>query len=132
MPYRLLADLLVLLHAAFAVFTVIGGLLAFRWPRVILLHLPAALWGAWIELSGGICPLTPLENRLREAAGGRGYSGDFIEHYLLPALYPDRLTRNIQFLLAGLVIVMNLVVYSALWRRHRRATIRGGEARRGA
>jgi hypothetical protein len=121
MGYRLLADVVVVLHAAFALFTVLGGLSAFRWPRVIVLHLPAALWGAWIEISGGICPLTPLEIRLREASGGQGYAGGFIEHYLLPALYPQSLTRNLQYLLAGLVIAVNLAVYSALWRRHRRS-----------
>ncbi len=121
MVYRLLADAVVLLHAGFALFTVFGGLLGFRRPRIIAIHLPAALWGAWIELSGGICPLTPLENRLREASGGRGYSGGFVEHYLLPALYPEQLTREIQYLLAGLVLAVNLAVYSALWRRHRRS-----------
>jgi hypothetical protein len=126
MAYRLLADIVVLLHAGFALFTVFGGLLGFRRPHVIALHLPAALWGTWIELSGGICPLTPLENRLREASGGQGYAGGFVDHYLLPALYPEQLTRNIQYLLAGLVLVVNLAVYSALWRRHRRRLIGDG------
>jgi hypothetical protein len=127
MGYRLLADIVVILHAGFALFTVLGGLLGFRWPRAVLIHLPAALWGAWIEISGGICPLTPLENRLREASGGRGYAGGFVEHYLLPALYPERLTRSIQYLLAGLVLMVNLAVYSALLRRRRRSAIDGGE-----
>jgi hypothetical protein len=128
MGYRLLADGVVLLHAAFALFTVLGGFLGFRWRRAMLIHLPAAVWGAWIELTGGICPLTPLENRLREIGGARGYSGGFIEHYLLPALYPEGLTRGAQYLLAGLVVVVNLAVYSALWRRGRRAAIHGGES----
>jgi hypothetical protein len=123
MAYRLLADAVVLLHATFVLFTVLGGLFGFRWPRVIAIHLPAALWGAWIEISGGVCPLTPLENRLREASGAPGYTGGFIEHYLLPALYPAELTRNIQNLLAAVVLVVNLAVYSALWRRHRRPAI---------
>ncbi|HTS89855.1 MAG TPA: DUF2784 domain-containing protein [Gemmatimonadales bacterium] len=117
MIYQVLADLVVVLHAAFALFTVLGGLLGFRWPRAVLAHLPAALWGMWIEASGRICPLTPLENWLREQGGARGYSGGFIEHYLLPALYPEGLTRGAQFALAGLVVVANLVVYGLLWRR---------------
>jgi hypothetical protein len=129
MAYHLLAEVVVLLHAGFALFTILGGLLGFRWPRVILVHLPAALWGVWIEMSGGICPLTPLENWLREESGGRGYAGGFVEHYLLPALYPERLTRSIQYLLAGLVLVVNLALYAALWRRHRRSAIPGGESR---
>ena len=78
MAYGLLADFVVLAHAAFAVFVVVGGLLAFRWRRAALLHIPAALWGGWIEISGGICPLTPLENWLRGLSGSRGYSGGFI------------------------------------------------------
>ncbi len=129
MGYRLLADVIVLLHAAFALFTALGGLLGFRWRRAIFIHLPAALWGAWIELTGGICPLTPLENRLRETGGQRGYAGGFIEHYLLPALYPEGLTQGIQYLLAGLVIVVNVAVYSALWRRRKRPALHAGKIR---
>jgi hypothetical protein len=128
MAYRLLADVVVVLHAAFALFTVLGGLLGFRRPRAVFIHLPAALWGAWIELSNGTCPLTPLENWLRQESGGRGYAGGFIEHYLLPALYPERLTRSIQYLLAALVLVVNLAVYTALWRRRRRCAVHGGQA----
>ena len=119
MIYRLLADFIVLLHLGFVVFVTLGGLLAFRWRRAPLIHLPAALWGVWIELSGGICPLTPLENWLRVQGGGSAYSGGFVEHYVLPVLYPAELTREIQYLLAGAVVVANLLVYAALWR-HRR------------
>jgi hypothetical protein len=119
MTYRLLADLTVLLHLGFVAFVTLGGLLGFRWRRAPWVHLPAALWGIWIEVSGGICPLTPLENWLRERGGGSAYSGGFIEHYLLPVLYPAELTREIQYLLAGLVLVVNLVVYATLWRRRR-------------
>lgn len=119
MGYRLLADLVVVLHGAFVGFVVLGGLLAFRWRRAPLVHLPAAAWGAWIEISGGLCPLTPLENWLREEGGMRGYAGGFIEHYLLPALYPAGLTRELQFLLAGGVVVANVLIYGALWRRGR-------------
>jgi hypothetical protein len=119
-PYRLLADAVVLLHLAFVVFLTLGGLLAFRWRRAPLLHLPAALWGIWIEVSGGICPLTPLENWLRLRGGASDYSGGFVEHYLLPVLYPAELTREIQYLLAGLVLAVNVVVYAALRRTRRR------------
>jgi hypothetical protein len=119
MPWGLLADLVVLLHLGFVLFVTLGGLLAFRWRRAPWVHLPAALWGIWIELSGGICPLTPLENWLRVKGGASGYSGGFVEHYVVPVLYPAALTRETQYLLAGTVMVANLLVYAALWR-HRR------------
>jgi hypothetical protein len=102
------------------VFVVLGGLLVLRWPRVAYLHIPAALWGAAIEFAGWICPLTPLENWLRRRAGGTGYSGDFIEHYILPVLYPSALTREIQLVLGFLVIALNLVIYAYVFRRSRR------------
>lgn len=121
MPWRFLADLVVLLHLGFVLFVTLGGLLAFRWRRAPAVHLPAAVWGAWIELSGGICPLTPLENWLRLRGGASGYSGGFVEHYLLPVLYPAELTREVQYLLAGLVVAVNLVIYVALWRRRSEA-----------
>ena len=109
--YRILADLVVGVHALFVAFVVIGGLLALRWPWVAALHLPAAVWGALIEFRGWICPLTPLEKSLRAAAGEAGYRGGFIEHYLLPALYPAGLTRGVQLVLGASVIVVNLLVY---------------------
>lgn len=116
----LLADGVVLLHAAFIAFVLLGGLLCVRWPRLVLLHLPAWVWGAYIELSGGLCPLTPLENRLRTAAGEAGYRGGFVEHYLLPLIYPAALTRDVQLLLGGAVIALNLAVYAwLLWRWRR-------------
>ena len=120
MNAALLADAVVLLHAAFIAFVVLGGLLCLRWPRLVPLQLPAWLWGAYIELSGGTCPLTPLENRLRAAAGEAGYRGGFVEHHLLPLIYPAALTREIQWLLGGTVIAINLAVYAWLvwrWRR---------------
>ena len=117
--FPLLADAVVLFHLCFVAFLTLGGLLAFRWRRAPIVHLPAALWGIWIEVSGGICPLTPLENWLRERGGASGYSGGFVEHYLLPILYPAALTREIQYLLAGLVLAVNVVIYAALWRRRR-------------
>lgn len=117
--YGFLADLVVVAHFLFVLFVVLGGLLVLRWPRVAWLHVPAAIWGAAIELGGGICPLTPLENSLRRQAGGTGYSGGFIEHYILPVLYPSALTRNIQLLLGILVIAVNLGIYSYLVYRKR-------------
>jgi hypothetical protein len=117
MPYRLLADLVVGVHALFVAFVMAGGLLALRWPWVAAVHLPAAVWGALIELRGGVCPLTPLENSLRASAGQAGYEGGFIEHYLLPVLYPAGLTRGVQLSLGALVIAVNLVVYALVLRR---------------
>lgn len=117
MGYRVLADLVVGVHALFVVFVVAGGLLALRWPWVAAAHLPAAVWGALIEFQGWVCPLTPLEKSLRAAAGQAGYQGGFIEHYLLPVLYPAGLTRNVQLILGSLVIVVNLLIYGMLVRR---------------
>jgi uncharacterized protein DUF2784 len=117
--YRLLADLLVLVHLGFVLFVVLGGLLVLRRPRLAWLHLPAAAWGAFIEAVGWICPLTPLENALRQHAGEVGYAGGFIEHYIIAVLYPPGLTRNLQFVLTGIVVVINLAVYSVLLRRWR-------------
>lgn len=113
----LLADLLVLLHLGFVVFVVGGGFLVARHPWLAVLHLPAAGWGAWIEFSGGICPLTPLENRLRGLGGGEVYQGDFVERYLLPVLYPSQLTVSLQQGLGALVIAVNLIAYAWVWRR---------------
>lgn len=113
MPYALLADAVVLLHLAFVAFAVAGGFLAWRWQRLLWLHVPVLAWAAWIELSGGVCPLTPLENALRRRAGESGYSVGFIEHYLLPLLYPVGLTRETQWVLAAGLLVINVVAY---WR----------------
>lgn len=121
MVFRMAADVVVLLHATFVVFVVLGGLLAIRWPRLVWVHLPAATWGAAIEIGGGLCPLTPLENMLRERAGGTRYGSDFIEHYLLPVLYPAGLTHDIQVWLGGLVIGVNLSIYvGVIWIRRSR------------
>lgn len=121
MLYRLLADMVVAFHALFVAFVVAGGLLVLRRPRLALLHLPAAVWGALIEFNGWGCPLTPLEKSLRAAAGEAGYQGGFIEHYLLPVLYPAGLTRGVQLALGVLVIAVNLGLYAALLRRRRAA-----------
>ena len=117
--YRILDDLVVGLHFLFVVFVVAGGLLVLRWPRVAFVHVPAAVWGAAIEFAGWICPLTPLENSLRQKAGDSGYSTGFIEHYLLPVLYPSALTRDIQLFLGFLVIAINLGVYAYVFGRRR-------------
>lgn len=119
---KLLADFVVLFHVTFVLFVVTGGLLALRWGRVAWLHVPCALWGAWVELAGWICPLTPLEVSLREAAGQAGYSGGFLQHYVIPVLYPAGLTRGIQVGLGVTVLVLNLAAYSVVWRRKRRAS----------
>ncbi|MGB5103008.1 MAG: DUF2784 domain-containing protein [Steroidobacteraceae bacterium] len=119
MTYRLLADLVLLLHAAFVAFVMLGGLLASRWSRAAWAHLPLVAWGAGIEFLGGICPLTPLENHWRQLAGEQGYTGGFVEHYVFAALYPEGLTRNIQFALGLLVLVANAAIYGWAWRRNR-------------
>ncbi len=124
MIYLFLADILVVLHLAFVLFVVLGGLLLFRWPRVAWAHLPAALWGFLIEAFGWVCPLTPLEVRLRRLGGEAGYAGGFVEHYLLPVLYPSGLTRTHQVVLGGLVVVVNVGVYGwwlATQRRNRKS-----------
>ncbi|MCO4891080.1 DUF2784 domain-containing protein [Cupriavidus sp. WGtm5] len=114
-----LADLVVIAHALFIVFVVAGGLLALRWPRAAWGHLPAAVWGVLIEWAGWICPLTPLENTLRRAAGQAGYSGGFVERYLLPLIYPAELTPAVQLWLGAVVLVVNVAIYALWWRRRR-------------
>jgi hypothetical protein len=121
MLFRILADLTVALHLAFIVFVVCGGFLALRWRKVVWIHLPAAAWGAAIELGGWICPLTPLENRLRQQAGEIGYTGGFVEHYILPIVYPAGLTPGVQLVLAALVVIVNVAAYTLVIRAWRRA-----------
>lgn len=121
MLFRIAADLVVLIHLGFVLFVVLGGFLALQWRWMPWLHLPAAVWGALIEFAGWICPLTPWENALRRAAGEAGYAGGFVEHYLLPVLYPAGLTREIQLVLGALVIAVNLLAYALVIRRGRKA-----------
>ena len=118
--YSLLADLVLISHLVFILFILAGGLLALRWKRAACFHLPAAAWGVLIELADRICPLTPLENRLRLKAGELGYERGFIEHYLLPIVYPEGLNRNLQLALGGLVVVVNAIVYAYVLARLRR------------
>lgn len=119
MHYRSLADLLVFLHLAFVGFVVFGALLVTRRPRVAWIHVPCVLWGALIEFAGWVCPLTPLENHFRELGGQAGYARGFVEHYLLPVLYPQGLTRAAQVLLGILVLGLNGAVYGRLILRRR-------------
>jgi hypothetical protein len=111
---RLAADAVVLFHLGFILFVVLGGLLALRWRKVVWVHVPAAVWGAFIEFSGWICPLTPLENWLRAAGGSPGFSGEFIDHYVLPVVYPAGLTRGLQVVLGAAVVAVNAGVYGVL------------------
>lgn len=121
MLYRLLADLTVAVHFFFMLFVAFGALFVFWRKWALWLHLPAACWGVFIELSGSVCPLTPLENRLRETAGLQGYQGGFIEHYLLPVLYPEGLTEAGQVVIGTVVLLVNVAIYGwLLWRRERK------------
>jgi hypothetical protein len=111
MVYNLLADLVVLVHFLFVLFSLLGALLVIRWRKIMWLHLPAALWAAGVEFSGKICPLTPLENWLRVRGGGAGYAGDFIGQYLLWLVYPSGLTRRVQIILGAIVVAVNIGIY---------------------
>jgi hypothetical protein len=116
---RVVADVLVVLHLAFILFVVLGGFLVLKWPRAAWVHLPCATWGMLIEFGGWLCPLTPLENSLRRAAGSNGYAGGFIDHYIAPLVYPPGLDRTLQLGLAAAVVVINLLVYGAVLARRR-------------
>lgn len=119
--YRGLADLLVLVHLSYVAFVVLGAGLVFRWPWLAWVHLPAVSWAAVVELAGWICPLTPLEVAWRVRAGEAGYAGGFVETYLLPALYPPELTREVQVGLGLLVLGLNAGLYGLILRRRGRA-----------
>lgn len=120
MSLSFIADVIVIIHFLFILFVIFGGIFSYFNNKWVWLHIPAVLWGAGIELSGGICPLTPLENRLRLAGDDPSYEPGFIEHYLLPIIYPEGLTRNIQICLGLFVLVFNLLLYSALFIRRRK------------
>ena len=111
MLYRVAADVVFVIHLCFIIFVVLGGFLTRRWPRVAYAHIACMLWGALIEFAGWICPLTPLENYLMTKAGETAYRGSFTEHYLIPLIYPNRLTRQDQVLLGIGVLIVNLLAY---------------------
>ena len=119
MIYRLTADFVVLIHLAFILFAALGGLLVLKYHRCALIHLPALVWAVLISLAGWVCPLTPLENWLRERGGLMGYDTSFIEHYILPVIYPGELTRSIQIFLGLLVLVINLGIYGCRFLKSR-------------
>jgi len=112
MLYRVSADAVLLLHLAFILFVLLGAAFAARWRWFFVVHLPAAAWGCFVEITGRICPLTYAENYFRLKAGQSGYTESFIEHYLLALIYPAALTRDVQFVLAGLVVVINIGLYA--------------------
>ena len=129
MSYRFLADAVLVIHLLFIAFAVTGGFAVLRFGWMALAHLPACAWVAYIELSGGLCPLTTLENAYRRIAGEAGYADSFVDHYLVPIIYPAGLTRDIQFWLAGGVIAINAIAYGCVVyrrpmarRRNRRST----------
>ena len=124
MGYRLLADAVVVVHLGFVLFALLGALLAFRWRKVIWLHLPALLWGAYVEFTGQVCPLTPLENWLRRQGGEAGYTASFVEQYLLPILYPANLTADTQLVLGTLLVLVNVALYGLLLRRGKQREVR--------
>jgi hypothetical protein len=122
--FRILADATVVIHLLFVAFVVCGGLLVLRWRRVAWIHVPAAVWGAWIECADWICPLTPLENWLRAQGGAATYTTSFVERYLLPVLYPAALSRDVQWTLGLLVILLNGIVYAVVVVLSRRTPVR--------
>lgn len=117
MLYRLLANAVVIVHVGFVAFVVFGGILAWRWRRIAWIHVPTVLYGATIEFVGWVCPLTPLENHFRRLAGQSGYAGGFIEHYIIPVLYPTDWTISLRVVLGTLVLVVNALAYGVyFWR----------------
>lgn len=124
MMYEWMTTAVVLLHAMFVVFVVLGGYLALRWRWIVWVHVPAAVWGVAIEFTGTVCPLTPLENALRLKAGMAGYTGGFIDHYVLVGLYPNGLTRGAQYVLGALGLAINVMAYAIMLRRVRRTRTR--------
>ena len=124
MIWSLLADTLVVIHFAFTAFVIFGGFLTWRWPEAAFVHLPALAWGCWVEVSHTICPLTPLENHLRHLGGEAGYSGGFLAHYLARVLYPPGLTWHVQWVLAALLLAINLLAYARFLTSRRSASSR--------
>ena len=123
MAYSFAADMLVILHLMFIVLVVLGGLLVIRWPGLAWVHVPIIIWGFLIEVMGWICPLTPLEQKLRQAAGERGYEGGFIDHHIVPLMYPQGLTYSMRMVLAGIIAVLNISIYLWLIRKRLRQNL---------
>lgn len=120
MAAAIAADAVLVFHALFILFAALGALLVAWRRRFAWLHVPALAWAVWIEVTHGICPLTPLENALRRAAGEAGYAGGFVDHYLVPLVYPAGLTPRHQLALAGALVALNALLYGwALFRRRR-------------
>lgn len=118
--YLWLANVIIVIHFFFILFVLFGGFLVLKWPGFIWLHLPAIIWGFLVELNGWLCPLTPWENHFRELAGKLVYEGDFVGQYLIPVIYPAELTREMQYLFAGVVVLINTLVYFFIWRKHKK------------
>jgi hypothetical protein len=123
---RVAADAVLGVHFAFVLFVLLGGLLVLRLAKLAWLHVPAVAWAAFVELSGRVCPLTPLENVLRQAAGDAGYAGDFLEHYIVAVLYPEALTRNLQVVFGAAVVLVNVAIYAVVLQRSRRRRVDAG------
>ena len=117
MVFQLLADVVVIFHLAFVAFALFGGLLIMKWRRVAWIHVPSVVWAVFIEFTGMICPLTPLENFLRRKSGATGYESGFVEHYIIPILYPESLENSVQIILGILVIVVNADIYAWVFRQ---------------
>ncbi|MEN8257535.1 MAG: DUF2784 domain-containing protein [Thermodesulfobacteriota bacterium] len=130
MLFQLAGDIVVLVHFLFIAFVVLGGLLVLRWPKLAYLHIPAALWGALVEIQGWICPLTPLEYHFRQAAGHGPYQSGFIDHYIVPLIYPPGLTRKGQILLGLLVVAVNVAIYGFLLLRKQRKIVAASSAKK--
>lgn len=117
MWFQLAADLTLIAHLLFIVFVLFGGLLALHRKLWIWFHFPAILWALWVEWAGKTCPLTPLENHFRQLASAQRYSESFVEHYLVPLIYPDTLTVSMQLALGGIVLLANIFVYLYVFQR---------------
>ena len=114
---KLIADALIIVHLFFILFVLLGGLLVLKWQKIALLHLPCVLWGALLEFYGWICPLTPLENYFRESGGASRYTEGFIDHYIIPLIYPSGLDRNTQVVFGIIVITVNIIAYALVLRK---------------
>jgi hypothetical protein len=118
--FGFLADIVVMFHFAFVLFVILGGILSIRWRKIIWVHIPMAVWGALVEFTGWICPLTPLEYWLRVKGGGTAYRGEFVEHYIFPVLYPSGLTREVQLILGAFVVIINVLIYGYIFMVRKR------------